>query len=257
MIKRIVLIGAGNLATNLGSQLKDVGCQILQVYSRTLESANALAQILNCESTNDLKQINQDADLYIFSVSDNAINNILNNLNLKDKFCVHTAGSLNAEIFLNFTSKFGVFYPLQTFSKQKKVNFSTIPICIESNNSDLELSLINLARAISKDVRLINSEQRAALHLAAVFACNFTNHMYNIAYSLLNEKNIDFNILRPLICETNEKIKYLLPSEAQTGPAVRYDENILNDHKEKLKNHVEFEKIYDLISQNIYKLNKK
>ncbi|WP_320019709.1 DUF2520 domain-containing protein [Labilibaculum manganireducens] len=256
MIQKIVMIGAGNLATQLSLALHEHGIEILQVYSRTAESAKELAGKLDCPFTTSVKKIEKNADLYVFAVSDKALQEILDKWSVPIGNSVHTAGSIPADIFENYAENYGVFYPLQTFSKERKVDFSNIPVCLESDNFKLRTDLIELAGQISKSVHLINSEQRKQLHLAAVFTCNFTNHMYSIGQKLLAEKDVDFELLKPLILETAQKALQLDPVSAQTGPAVRFDEEIMNSHEKALKDSPVFQKLYRFVSESIYKMHK-
>jgi predicted short-subunit dehydrogenase-like oxidoreductase (DUF2520 family) len=256
MIQKVVMIGAGNLATQLSLALHENGIEILQVYSRTVESAGALALMVNASFTNSIKDIKREADLYIFALSDKALQPMLDELPVPIGRVVHTAGSIPAEVFENYAENYGVFYPLQTFSKERKVDFSNIPICIESNNMEFQEDLIELAKRISKSVHVINSDQRKQLHLAAVFTCNFTNHMYCIGQKLLQEKDVDFELLKPLIAETAQKALQLDPMSAQTGPAVRFDEEIMSSHEKALKNTPVFQKLYRFVSESIYKMHK-
>ncbi|WP_321321186.1 DUF2520 domain-containing protein [Labilibaculum sp.] len=256
MIQKVVMIGAGNLATQLSLALHEHGIEILQVYSRTVESAKVLAGKLDCSFTISVKKIEKNADLYIFAVSDKALQPILDKWSVPIGNSVHTAGSIPADIFDNYAEDYGVFYPLQTFSKERKVDFSNVPICIESNSLKLQADLIELAGQISNSAHLVNSEQRKQLHLAAVFTCNFTNHMYSIGQKLLAEKDVDYELLKPLILETAQKALQLDPVSAQTGPAVRFDEEIMNSHEKALKHSPVFQKLYRFVSESIYKMHK-
>lgn len=251
----IVFIGAGNLATNLSITLKNAGYSILQVYSRTEKSAKELAQKLNCDYTFDINNL-QKADIYFFAVRDTVIPQLLNQYNFADKFIVHTAGSISIDVFKNTTDKYGVFYPLQTFSKYRKVDFKNIPICIEANNLKSLQLIENIANDISNDVRLINSEQRKTIHLAAVVACNFVNHLYSISADILNKGNIPFDIIKPLIIETAKKIIDNDPHNVQTGPAVRNDTQIIEKHLRMLDDD-NLKNIYQLISDDIYRMMNK
>lgn len=247
----IVFIGAGNLATNLSLTLKNAGYSILQVYSRTEKSAKELAEKLICDYTFDINNLKK-ADVYFFAVRDNVIPQLLNQYNFDNKFIVHTAGSISIDVFKNRTKNYGVFYPLQTFSKYRKVDFENIPICIEANNLKSLQLLENIAKDISGDVRLINSEQRKIIHLAAVVACNFVNHLYSISADILNKGNIPFDILKPLIIETANKIIDNDPHNVQTGPAVRNDTQIIEKHLRMLDDD-NLKNIYRLISDDIFK----
>lgn len=252
---KITIIGSGNVAWHLSQALKLSACNIIQVYSRNIVNAEKLANILSSDYISDFHKLNKKSDLYIISISDNALLEICKNELLREKInnnlVVHTAGGVNMGIIENLSHNFGVFYPLQTFSKKKRVDFSDIPICIEANKKNNENILKNIASEISNDVRIVNSEQRQYIHLAAVFACNFTNHFYSVAENILTDNNIDFNILLPLIKETTDKIEKFSPASVQTGPAHRNDQIILKKHVDLLKNYPDLQKIYSFVSENI------
>lgn len=257
MIKKIVILGAGNLATQLSLALYENGIEILQIYSRTIESAKTLASKVSAEPTNLLKEIKRNADLYVFALSDKALQPVLDKMPVPIENAVHTAGSIPMNVFENYAKNYGVFYPLQTFSKQRKVEFSNIPVCIESNNKILKQDLFVLGKKISKNVNFISSEQRKQLHLAAVFTCNFANHMYSIGQKILEEKAVDFKLLTPLIQETAQKVLELDPISAQTGPAVRFDKDIISAHEKALKDTPDFQKLYSFVSESIFKMHNK
>lgn len=245
------MIGAGNVATHLGIALSKSGDEIVQVYSRTDNSAIFLAKKLDTEFTTSLSKIIRNADLYILSVSDDVLPNILKDLNIGNKLLVHTSGFLSMDALARISENYGVFYPLQTFSKSRSVEMKKIPVCIEANTEENLGILKSLAMKISDDVRNVNSEQRRKLHLAAVFACNFPNYMYSIAAQILEDSDINFDILKPLIEETAEKIQDMIPQEAQTGPAIRGDKSIMDAHLNMLVKYPKFRKIYKLISTEI------
>ncbi len=248
----IVFIGAGNLATSLAKEMYRLKFNISQVYSRTKESASLLADQLNCPWTISTDEINPDADWYIFSVKDDALTDLITHIKPNKGLWLHTAGSMPASVFEGAAERYGVLYPLQTFSKQRSVDFSKIPFILEANNDkDLEL-LKSISRRITRDIRVLNSEERKQIHLSAVFACNFANHMWSLAWKLLEDKQIAPDILLPLIEETTAKIHELSPVKAQTGPAVRFDENVMNKHLDLLEEE-ELKAIYRLLSQSIYK----
>ncbi len=248
---RIILIGAGNVATHLGKELKKNGFRIVQVYSRSESSSSKLAESLKCESITDLNDLNKQADLYIISVHDSAINTIVRRIDIKNKLIVHTSGSIQMNVFEGVSANYGVFYPLQTFSKSKDLNFKSIPVCIEANSQENRNKLMELGRILSDDVRIITSDQRKIIHLAAVFACNFTNFMYYISDELLKQNDISFDIIKPLIKESTEKVMVKNPAHIQTGPAVRGDIETIHKHLEMLKRYPEYVEIYQLISEKI------
>jgi predicted short-subunit dehydrogenase-like oxidoreductase (DUF2520 family) len=253
----IVILGAGNVATHLSFALRDAGFEIKCVYSKTIEAAKKLALKVDAHYTNEIEHIPAEADLYIIAVKDEVVEDIVKNLNLKYGVVVHTAGSISIDIFKEKFENYGVFYPLQTFSKNRDIDFSVVPICIEANNKLLENKIFELAKSLSKSVSVVDSEKRKKLHLAAVFACNFANHMYSVATNILKDTDLSFEFLKPLIQETAQKAIDSNPISAQTGPAVRNDQNVIHEHLEILKNYPEFEKIYRFVSESIYKLNKK
>lgn len=250
----IVILGAGNVATHLSLALKQAGLSIKCVYSKTIQAAKELALKVDSHYTNEIDHIPVEADLYIIAVKDDVIESIVNNLKLEYGIVVHTAGSIPMNVFENRFDNYGIFYPLQTFSKTRDVDFSAIPICIEANSKKLEDILIQLAKQLTTTVELINSEQRKVLHLAAVFASNFSNHMYAVASEIMSVSGISFDLLKPLIVETVQKAIDNDPEKAQTGPAVRNDQNIISKHLEMLKDNPEFEKIYRFVTESIFKL---
>jgi len=253
----IVLIGAGNLATRLGLRLAERNHRIVQVYSRTRESAAELADKLNTVYTTHPEEISPEGQLYLVSVSDKALEALLAQIDFGDHLVAHTAGSLPMDVLKPFSAKYGVFYPLQTFSKSREVDFAQIPVCIEANNSENLNTLHELGTSVSNDVREIDSVQRRQLHLSAVFVCNFVNHLYAIGEALLNEEEIDFDILKPLIAETAAKALEFSPEKVQTGPAVRFDRNVIDRHMEMLKEHPQWNNIYKLLSESIHQLHTK
>lgn len=251
----IVFIGAGNLATNLAKALYYKGFRIVQVYSRTEESARNLAQAVEAAYTTDLSSVTGDARLYIVSLKDAAFVELLPQIvsGKKDALWVHTAGSIPMNIWEGQADRYGVFYPMQTFSKQRAVDFQDIPVFIESNSVEDTRFLKDIASALSERVYEATSEQRKSLHLAAVFTCNFTNHMYTLASDLLKKYQLPFEVMLPLIDETARKVHELEPRLAQTGPAIRYDENVINSHLQMLADEPEMQEIYELISKNIHR----
>lgn len=255
-MEKITIIGSGNVATHLSLQLKNCGFEIVQVYSKNIENAKILAEKLNANYTSQMNEINFNSDVYIISVSDSAIEQIVENLNINNKIILHTSGSTSMDVFKNKFDNYGVLYPLQTFSKNRKIEFENIPIFIEANNEKSFEIIEKIANKISTKVYKSDSETRKTLHISAVFANNFTNQMYAIAKNLLDKKNIDFDVLKPLISETTQKIFELSPENAQTGPAVRNDEIIINSHLEMLKNKPKLEKIYKFVSDSIFEFQK-
>lgn len=250
----IVFVGAGNLATNLAKALYHKGFRIMQVYSRSKDSARALAEEVEAEYTTDLQALSADARLYIVSLKDAAFVELLPQIaaGKQGALLVHTAGSIPMNIWEGHAERYGVFYPMQTFSKQRAVDFGEIPFFIEANSTEDTELLKAVAATLTDKVYEVNSEQRKNLHLAAVFACNFTNHMYALAADILKRSGLPFDVMLPLIDETARKVHELTPADAQTGPAIRYDENVINNHLAMLEDTPEWQEIYKLISKSIH-----
>ena len=254
---KVVIIGSGNVAQHLiaafqNAQNSGTEIELIQVYSRQTASVSHLLDL--DQITNDLTAL-AEADLYIIAVSDDAIGAISSQLPFKNRLVVHTSGSVPLNV-LNEDNRKGVFYPLQTFTKNKAVDFKTIPICLESENATDYQLLDKVAKSISEKVFAINSEQRKALHVAAVFVNNFTNHLYQIGQEICEENQVPFEILKPLIAETANKIMVLSPEEAQTGPAKRNDSITIEAHEAFLSNENHL-KIYKTLTQSIQENGKK
>lgn len=268
---RIVILGAGNLATNITKALKRAGHDIVQVYSRTMQSASVLANVVGCEAINDLSLVSPDADVYIIAVRDTAISDVARAIcpivSMRATI-LHTAGSVPMEVLLTgdrnvcrgvpsqSTTRvrpYGVLYPMQTFTKGREVNFAEIPCFIEGSDAQALKMISLLARSISDNVREMSSEDRKYLHLAAVYACNFVNHCYELSSEVLERCGIPFDIMLPLIDETARKVHSITPAEAQTGPAVRYDRNVMDAHLRLLKDDQRMSDIYKLMSNSIYR----
>lgn len=248
---KIVMIGAGNLATNLAMALKNSGHEIVQVYSRTRESAKKLARQTVSEDITRLTRVVHDADVYILSVKDDALEEVLGDFPVKEGFLVHTAGSVPLEVAKDYVAHYGVLYPLQTFSKERTVDFRQIPLCLEASSDEKYRVLKNMADDLSEDVRHITSRQRLHLHVAAVFACNFSNYMMANAEELLQRQDISFDILAPLIRETIEKALHDSPSRSQTGPARRGDRQTIDKHLNLLAHSGKLQNLYSFVSNAI------
>lgn len=254
----IVFIGAGNLAFHLARALYYKGFRIVQVYSRTEKSARELASEIEAKWTTNLADVTVDADIYIISLKDSALLDLLPQITAGkgNALLVHTAGSVPMDIFKGLAERCGVFYPLQTFSKSKEVDFGKIPFFIEARcPGDAEL-LREIAGKLSAQVYEITSQQRKSLHLAAVFACNFTNHLYALAEEILARYGLPFDILLPLVDETARKVHHLSPRQAQTGPAVRYDTNVMDAHLIMLSEYPAMQDIYRMLSESIHHYTK-
>ena len=245
-------IGAGNLATHLSKALQKKGFIISQIYSRTEQSAKELADILSVNFVTSVNYIDKDADIYFIALNDSAVDEVLSQINFNNKLIVHCSGSLHLSAIEKYSENIGVFYPLQTFSKKREVDFSQIPVFIEANSAKNEKLLCDIASQISSSVFAINSDKRKTLHISAVFACNFVNHFYTIASDILKSKNIQFDILKPLILETAKKVQEMEPEKAQTGPAIRFDENIMDSHLQELIEFGDYQELYRSVSKSIF-----
>lgn len=257
MIERVVLLGAGRVAVQLGPALQQAGVEIVQVYSRTAKKADALAACLGCSSTDDLTAIFDHADLYILAISDAAIPGVGQTLgqHLPPQVrMVHTSGATSLDALQHYVVQAGVFYPLQTFSQGRPVEWSEIPFCLEATTPELLDDLRLLAQKISTRVYEVDSEQRATLHVAAVFANNFSNYLFSIAERIGRAKNLPFDLLRPLILETARKVQEQSPGDAQTGPAVRQDWETIERHLLYLQqHHPEYITLYRMLTEGITK----
>lgn len=250
--KRIVLVGAGNVAHHLAPALLKAGMNLCQIYSRSAESARELGMKTGISYTADVFGIYPDCDIYIFCVSDDALLNLYKCIRInKEAVVLHTSGSLPMNIFEPFRKNFGVLYPLQTFTKKRDLDFSEIPLCIEASSLEVLKMIQEIAMLLSVRVQEISSEKRKHLHLAAVFANNFTNHLYGVAGKILEAEGLDFAMLRPLIFETAHKVMLMSPENAQTGPARRGDEGILSTHRALLKNNKKWLNLYGAMSDSI------
>ena len=249
---KIILIGAGNVAHHLAGALLKAGENLCQIYSRTLDSARQLGMKTGISYTAEVNEVYPDGDIYIFCVSDDILPSIIKAIRIPDDALIlHTSGSQPMDVFKSYSKHYGVIYPVQTFSKKRELDFGEIPLCVEGNTSSVKERIKKFAEKLSDKIYEIDSAQRKELHLAAVFACNFPNYLYQVAGKLLEDKGLSFAMLRPLIFETAHKVMLLNPEEAQTGPAKRGDESIMNMHKNMLKNDKDLLKIYTILSEGI------
>lgn len=250
----VSFIGAGNLAWHLAPALDNTDFAVREVYSRNQKNAAALVEKLyEARAKMDLDFSSSSSKIFILAVPDDAIAELVGNVILpSNAFLLHTSGSRSlSTLGYASTPNVGVFYPLQTFTKGRKVDFREIPIFIESENTATEKVLMELGKAISRKVLKITSAQRKALHVAAVFASNFTNYMLTLSQDVVKENKLDFDLLKPLIVETINKSLAIGPDKAQTGPAKRADLEILDKHLEFLQSDEDVAEIYRVISQSI------
>lgn len=248
---KIVIIGTGNTATVLGRKLKSSGHDILQIFGRDSTAASELAYELDTESTNYWNIVNRNADIYILAVSDMAIGEVLNEVDLRNKIVVHTAASVSKEVLKQASSHYGVFYPLQ--SLKKDIGYTPdIPVIIDASDEKTGKMLELLAYSISDRVIQAGDEQRLKLHLAAVFCNNFVNHLYVLTEQYCKKEGLDFYMLIPLIKETAARLENISPSFSQTGPAIRNDVNTIEKHRKQLEHYPQLSKFYEIFTESIY-----
>lgn len=250
---KIVIIGAGNVATHL-AQAFSHEFDVVQVYNHNIDNAIHLATKLHgCEAINDLSLLNDSADVYVLSIKDDAIKEIVAQIPdvCKTKLWVHTSGSVSMDVFKGVINQYGVLYPLQTFSKDVDVNVGEIPFFIEGNEVASLEKIKEVALRISPIVKIADSDSRKRIHASAVFACNFVNHLWSIADDILKKGNLEFELLIPLLKETLAKIAKVSPCDAQTGPARRGDVKTMMGHMALLEE--DQKEIYRLLSRSIMK----
>ena len=252
---RIALIGAGRLATNLGLTLLGAGHEIICVNSRTMKSAKELADRIGGIAVDKAEDLPMEADAYIISVKDSVLAEVIPAVTKgrETQVFMHTAGSMPMEMFKGMARHYGVFYPMQSFSKERPVDFAEIPTFIEANDEKAKEVIRHLAESVTERVYELSSDDRQYLHLAAVFACNFANHCYAMAAEILEEHGMNFDVMLPLIDETARKVHQLHPLLAQTGPAVRYDENVIRHQVQLLCNHPFMKDLYERMSLHIHR----
>ena len=248
----ITLIGSGNVATWIAQRLQgNPRFPITQVFSRHLEHAQTLADLLNAEAIEDIRKLNPDNQIFIFALADKAFDEILPLLPFKLPLAFTTSGTVSCQCLKDYAEQYGVIYPLQTFTKSQDMRKLEVPLCLESDFAGEHKTLMwELARELSPTCYEVSEAQRAKMHVAAVFACNFSNAMYQIAYKLLKENGLPFEILLPVLHQTVEKVSQMTPAEAQTGPAVRGDVNVMRAQISTLSDD-RLKELYRLVSELI------
>lgn len=250
---KVAVIGSGNVAWHLARALEDSGHFITDIYSRRLANAETLAtRLYETRVTDSLDLSASEAEIFLIAVTDDVVEEVASMLEVPSYAIVaHTSGTQSLELLSKYHDNCGIFYPLQTFTKGISLDFKDVPICIEAAYGPAKKILTKLAQSISREVFSVNSEDRKVLHVAAVFACNFSNHMLSIAQDILEDHDLDFELLQPLIVETVNKALTMGPMEAQTGPAKRGDNEILKEHLKFLKYDQAYRKIYELLSEHL------
>lgn len=250
---RIVLVGAGGLATNLGLAMYEAGHDVLAVFSRTMAHARLLAERIGSQPADDIRALPHEADLFIVSVKDAVLKDVVQQLvqGREEQCFAHTAGSMPLTLFQGLAQHYGVFYPMQSFSKERRVNFSDIPVFIEASDATTLTRLKTLSATLTPHIYELSTDERRYLHLAAVFACNFANHCYALSAEILQQHGLPFSVMLPLIDETARKVHHLSPLEAQTGPAVRYDQNVIGKQQQLLED-PDVRDLYERLSKSIH-----
>lgn len=254
LFRDIVIIGSGNLATNLACALYEKSKNIVSIYSRKIENAKLLADTCKASYTNSIEELPESADLYIIAVNDASIIDIVKKLSGVNGMMVHTSGSIPISVFPDTIKYYGVLYPLMVFSKTRQLNFKDIPLCLEANSTKAIIELQLFAKTLSGNISIVSSEHRKILHLAAVFACNFANLNYAIAYDLLSRNGLSYDLLKPMILQTARNVKSGNPMNYQTGPAVRNDRIVMDQHLKMLSEMPNFKEIYEQLSEQIITL---
>ena len=251
---KVVLIGAGNVATVLGKIIQSAGHDIIQVLSRNEYNAKILAGIFGCGYGNYISSAYRDADIYLFAITDIALHHLDQHLHLENRLVVHTAGTVAKSVLNSVSEKHGVIYPLQSLNKASN-DIPEVPLLIDGSSSETLALIQTFAKTLSSQVSIVHDEDRLKFHIAAVFVNNFTNHLYAMADDFCNQENIDFTKLLPLIEETTKRIKTHSPKEMQTGPAIRQDLYVLGKHLKMLSSDPDLKYIYLKLSESILKLH--
>ncbi|PHN06377.1 Rossmann-like and DUF2520 domain-containing protein [Flavilitoribacter nigricans] len=258
LLKQVVLIGAGNVAWRLGLRLHEQGIKIALVFSRRIANAQALAGELNCPATDSLDKIPAlDNCLYLLAISDDHIATVaagLGHLNGPGRVLAHTSGAVSSRVIAGDFDQTGVFYPLQTLSRDRPVNFEQLPVCVYSADPKVQDGLLQLASRITQQARVIDDEQRKKLHVAAVFVNNFSNHLFSVGQQIVEAEGLSFDLLRPLIAETAAKVMEQDPKDMQTGPARRGDQQTILAHLQYLQKFPELQNLYRVISHSLQQM---
>ncbi len=254
MIPSITIVGAGNVGQHLAKRLYACGHTLRQIFSRTPAKAARVAQAVGARGISRLQDLEPDADLYILAITDDATAQVTQQiafLNAHQKTVVHTSGSVSSEVFRGHFDHYGIFYPLQTFSAEKAVNFEQLPFCIYGNSLAIQAGLMRLAQSICPNVYAVDDAQRGVLHVAAVLVNNFTNRLYAMAHHICADHQLPFELLLPLIRETVRKASDTPPDQVQTGPAMRGDLQTIARHQQFLQQYPNYLQLYNLFTEQL------
>jgi predicted short-subunit dehydrogenase-like oxidoreductase (DUF2520 family) len=247
---KVTIIGAGNVATQLALALKKAGNEIVQIYNRNDEAGKELAHTVGASFTSDIHNL-ADAEIYLVAVKDDAIAEVGAKLKLGNHTVAHTSGTRSKDYLKGSSNSYGIFYPLQTMTKASKVDFRNVPLLIEGNDAATEKVLFQLAATLSNNVHSVDEQQRQWIHVAAVFANNFTNHLFGVSETILADHGMSFDILKPLIFKFIENLHQYSPSQIQTGPAARGDMQTIEKHMQLLGDDARLLKIYQVLTESI------
>lgn len=248
----ITILGAGNVATQLSLAFRKAGHTIVQIFNRSGEAGELLAKTVGAEFVSDARKL-KDADIYLIAVKDDAIADVASQLKVEGKVVAHTSGSKTKDLLKFCSANHGIFYPLQTLTKSSKVTFSEVPILIEGSTQATTKKLEELALTLSKNIHRVDEQQRQWIHVAAVIANNFTNHLFTLSEDLMKKHGADFNILKPLIFRAMENLRESSPADLQTGPAMRKDKLTIERHLSMLNEDKQLQKLYELLNESIIK----
>jgi predicted short-subunit dehydrogenase-like oxidoreductase (DUF2520 family) len=256
----VSLIGSGNVAWHLSQALEKAGHQVREIYSRTPEHAERLAEKLyDAQVVTSLDFSESESTVFLLCISDDAIGRVADQIILpnEDAVICHTSGTQPLDVLAG-RSHAGVFYPLQTFTKNRRLDLATVPVCVEASNEPTQQVLVGIAQSISRTVYLVDSQERKMLHVSAVFACNFTNHLLALSKHLLAQEGLQFELLKPLVRETFEKaLEVADPAAVQTGPAIREDYQVIHAHLDYLQHTPHWQALYKLITDSIVLLSRR
>ena len=255
---KIVAIGSGHLASHLVPALHDIGCEILQVYSRSIYNANSLAHQVNAEAINELEKLNPEADIYLVMIKDDHIESLCNFLpSLSGKqILAHTAGARSIDVLAEASENYGAFYPLETFRKGQEKNMKEVPFLVNGNNDHTTRSLRVLARRISDNVSESSDDDRLKYHISAVFINNFVNHLACLVHQYLDDNDLDISYLDAITKSGFERILSHESCSSQTGPAQREDHQLIRKHLKMLEDAPHLGNVYKTLSDSIIRLNK-
>ena len=256
-IHSVSIIGTGNVAHWFVHAFQKAGITLHQIYGRDLTKCQKLAESCGAEAIQDLSKLKKNSDLYLFSIKDDCYEEVVSQIPFELPLAVLTSGTVSARVLAPVAPRFGTIYPCQTLNSGMDFSTVEVPLCVEGGDGETEALLLQLATRLSENTIILHEEERRQLHLAAVFACNFTNALYGVAFDLLKNAKIEPTVLLPLLQNSLKKLNAMTPEEAQTGPAVRNDKKVIDKHLDMLQD-AQYREIYEILTQEIQRqhLNK-